>query len=111
MASEKNTEPTWESQGDLSVVTEDKARTETPRLYRILLHTDDYTAMDFVVMVLKTVFHHSEAEAVRIMLEVHQRGIGLAGIYSYEIAETRVHKVARLAREHEYPLRCSMEPE
>lgn len=84
---------------------------KTPQQYRVLLHNDDYTTMEFVVMVLMTAFHHAEPAAVRIMLQVHQKGVGTAGVYSYEIAEARIAKVDRLAREHEFPLRCTMEPE
>ncbi|NTU59827.1 MAG: ATP-dependent Clp protease adaptor ClpS [Deltaproteobacteria bacterium] len=85
-------------------------KTKTPRLYRVLLHNDDYTTMEFVVMVLVAVFHHSETEAVRIMLHVHKAGVGVAGVFSREVAETRVGQVTRLARDHEFPLKCTMEP-
>ncbi len=81
-----------------------------PRLYKVLLHNDDYTTMEFVVMVLATVFHRSEAEAVQIMLHVHRRGVGVAGVYPREIAESRVAKVCHMAREAEFPLLCTMEP-
>jgi ATP-dependent Clp protease adaptor protein ClpS len=93
------------------VATESEQEVKRPRLYKVLLHNDDYTTMEFVVLVLTSIFHHPEPEAVRIMLQVHQKGIGVAGVYSYEVAEARIAKVARLAREHEFPLRCSMEPE
>jgi ATP-dependent Clp protease adaptor protein ClpS len=82
----------------------------TPRLYRVLLHNDDYTTMEFVVMVLMSVFHRTESEAIQIMLHVHRRGVGVAGVYPREVAESRVAKAARLAREAEFPLRCTMEP-
>jgi ATP-dependent Clp protease adaptor protein ClpS len=91
------------------------ARTQTerklkkPRLYKVLLHNDDYTTMEFVVWVLQSVFHHPEEKAVRIMLHVHQNGIGVAGTYPREVAETHVSEVEGLAREHEFPLRCTME--
>lgn len=93
------------------VATEPEKKVKQPHLYKVLLHNDDYTTMEFVVEVLKTVFHHSESDAMNIMLHVHQRGIGVAGVFSYEIAESKANKVMRLAREHEYPLRCSVEPE
>ncbi len=96
---------------DEAVATEQEQKVERPRLFKVLLHNDDYTTMEFVVMVLMTVFHHPEPEAVRIMMHVHQKGVGVAGIYSYEIAETKAAKVTRLARENEFPLRCSVEPE
>ena len=94
-----------------SVATESERKVQRPRLYKVLLHNDDYTTMEFVVMVLMSVFHHPEPQAARIMLQVHQKGVGVAGVYSYEVAEARIDKVARLAREHEFPLRCSMEPD
>ena len=80
-----------------------------PKMYKVLLHNDDYTTMEFVVFVLQGIFHRSEADAVQIMLHVHKNGIGVAGVYSYEIAETRIAQVETLARQHEFPLRCSME--
>ncbi len=98
-------------EGEGAVATENQQKVERPRRFKVLLHNDDYTTMEFVVMVLVTVFHHPEAEAVRIMMHVHQKGVGVAGVYSYEIAETKAAKVTRLARENEFPLRCSVEPE
>ena len=80
-----------------------------PPLYRVLLHNDDYTTMEFVVFVLQSVFNHSEARATEIMLHVHRKGIGVAGVYTHEVAETRVNEVHALAQAHEFPLRCSME--
>ena len=97
--------------GDGDVATETVKKLKHPQLYKVLLHNDDYTTMEFVVLVLRSVFHHSESEAVNIMLHVHRRGVGVAGVFSYEIAETKAAKVMRMAREHEYPLRCSVEPE
>ncbi len=82
-----------------------------PQRYKVLVHNDNYTTMEFVVMVLEVVFHRQDADAVRIMLHVHKEGVGVAGVYSYEEAEARIAKVVRLARDHEFPLRCSMEPE
>jgi ATP-dependent Clp protease adaptor protein ClpS len=75
----------------------------------VLLHNDDYTTMEFVVWVLQCVFHHDETTATQIMLHVHRTGIGVAGVYTREVAETRVAQVDTLAREHEFPLRSSME--
>ena len=82
-----------------------------PTFYRVLLLNDDYTTMEFVVEILKTVFHKSIEEAIRIMLNVHPAGFGLCGIYAYEIAETKVDTVHALAREHGFPLKCTMEKE
>jgi ATP-dependent Clp protease adaptor protein ClpS len=91
--------------------TRPQEKAKKPRLYKVLLHNDDYTTMEFVVWILQTVFHHDETAATRIMLHVHKNGLGVAGIYPHEIAETRATTVERLARQHEYPLRCSVEEE
>lgn len=84
---------------------------EEPPLYRVFLHNDDYTTMQFVVDVLMVVFNKSMEEATLIMLNVHKKGVGLCGIYPFEIAETKVDTVGTLARENGFPLRCSMERE
>jgi ATP-dependent Clp protease adaptor protein ClpS len=76
----------------------------------VVLLNDDYTTMEFVVMVLMTVFNHPEARAVELMLRVHHEGAATAGVYSREVAETKVSKVTELARQHEFPLRCALEP-
>jgi len=98
-------------QGDVRVVerTQQEDKLARPRRWKVLLHNDDYTTMEFVVWVLQAVFHHDETTATQIMLHVHQNGIGVAGVYTREVAETRVSQVEALAREHEFPLRCSME--
>jgi ATP-dependent Clp protease adaptor protein ClpS len=85
--------------------------TKRPELYRVVLHNDDYTAMEFVVDILETVFGKSPAEAYRVMLHVHQTGIGIAGVYTHEVAETKVAEVENLAQEAGYPLRASLEEE
>ena len=95
---------------DRDVVVETEKRLKRPSLFKVLLHNDDYTTMEFVVLVLRSVFHMDESGAVQVMLHVHRKGAGVAGVYSYEIAETKVHKVTELARNSDYPLRCSMEP-
>jgi ATP-dependent Clp protease adaptor protein ClpS len=99
----------WDNAHDSNVATETEKKVKRPQLYKVLLHNDDYTTMEFVVHVLSSVFHHPESEAVAIMLQVHKKGVGVAGIFSYEIAEAKANKVMRLAREHEFPLRCSVE--
>lgn len=101
----------WEEGGDLATEEETEQKLDKPRMYKVLLHNDNYTTMDFVVFVLMAVFHHKEAEAVRIMLAVHRKGVGLAGVYEYGIAETKVEKVRQLAEDAQFPLQCSMEPE
>ena len=80
-----------------------------PSMYKVLLHNDDYTTMEFVVQVLVSVFHKSVEEAIRIMLNVHHKGSGVCGLYTFEVAETKVKTVIRLARDNGYPLQCSME--
>jgi ATP-dependent Clp protease adaptor protein ClpS len=89
--------------------TRTERRLQKPRMYKVLLHNDDYTTMEFVVYVLQGIFHRSETDAVQIMLHVHKNGIGVAGVYTREVAETRITQVEALARSHEYPLRCSMD--
>ncbi len=91
--------------------TKTRAKTAKPPLYKVILLNDDYTPMEFVVEVLKAVFHKPHAEATRIMLHVHQNGMGVAGVYPFEIAETKVRTVEELARQAEYPLKCTMEKE
>jgi len=103
--------PTYHPQPDEAVLTESKRKLKKPPLYRVLLHNDNYTTMEFVVFVLMRIFNHSEVEAFRVMLQVHTRGVGVAGVYTREIAETRIAKVTTLAREYEYPLLCTMEEE
>ncbi len=100
-----------EGEGGTRVITRPKPveRLKHPRRFKVLLHNDDYTTMEFVVWVLQSVFHHDETTATEIMLHVHHNGIGVAGVYAYDIAETRVKQVEALAREHEFPLRSSME--
>ena len=83
--------------------------TKEPPLYRVLLHNDDYTTMEFVVHILETIFHKTLSEATAIMLQVHHRGIGVCGHYPREIAETKVTTVTNLAQKRGFPLRCSME--
>ena len=82
---------------------------EEPPMYRVLLHNDDYTTMEFVVHILMNVFNKSMAEATQIMLNVHNNGLGVCGVYAYEVAETKVETVHNMARESGFPLRCSME--
>ncbi|RPI01557.1 MAG: ATP-dependent Clp protease adapter ClpS [Calditrichaeota bacterium] len=88
---------------------DDQVLIDEPKLYKVLLHNDHYTTMDFVVMVLETVFYKSHEEAQYIMIKVHREGIGLCGIYPFDIAEGKVIQVLQLARKNEFPLKCTME--
>lgn len=80
-----------------------------PKLYRVILVNDDYTTMDFVIEILIVVFHKPAAEATRIMLDVHKNGKGFCGVYTYDIATTKIDRVHQLARKREFPLKCSLE--
>ena len=102
-----------EFEDDAGTITKVKPekKLKRPQLYRVLLHNDDYTTREFVVQVLHAVFHLGEQDAIRVMLHVHHNGVGVAGVYTREVAETKVQTVERLAREQEFPLRLSMEPE
>lgn len=84
---------------------------DEPPMYKVLLHNDDYTTMEFVVEILIYVFNKSPEEAIEIMLNVHHSGIGLCGVYTFEVSETKVETVHTLAREHGFPLKCTMEKE
>ena len=88
---------------------ESETKPERPPLYKVLLHNDNFTPMEFVVIILQTVFKHGESEAVRIMLSVHRQGVGLAGVYPYEVAEMKVDRVTSIAQANEFPLLCTME--
>ena len=91
--------------------TKTQSKTKRPPVYKVILLNDDYTPMEFVVDLLKSVFHKPHAEATKIMLWVHQNGMGVAGVYPFEIAETKVRTVEDLAHEAQYPLKCVMEKE
>lgn len=98
-------------ENDEAVLTESQQKVTKPPLYRVLLHNDDYTTMEFVVYVLQNVFQKGEEEAVRIMLNVHVQGVGVAGVYTYEVAEMKVAQVMALSQANDYPLLATMEPE
>lgn len=91
------------------VVTKTRTKTKKPSLYRVLMLNDDYTPMEFVVHVLERFFNKNADEATQIMLHVHQKGIGVCGVYPYDIAETKVVQVMDFARKHQHPLQCTME--
>ena len=91
------------------VATRHRREVKEPPMFKVLLHNDDYTTMEFVIMILESVFQKRAEEATKIMMNVHQQGIGVAGVYSRDIAETKVALVHDLARQHEHPLKCSLE--
>ena len=91
--------------------TKEQTKTKKPSLYKCILLNDDYTPMEFVVKILRQIFHKQQAEATRIMLHVHQNGMGVAGVYPYEIAETKIRTVEEMAKEAQFPLKCVMEKE
>jgi ATP-dependent Clp protease adaptor protein ClpS len=95
---------------DEAPVAESEEKTEEPSLFKVLLHNDDYTTMEFVVWVLESVFNMPEEQAIQVMLNVHLQGIGVAGLYTFEVAEMKVEKTISLAREQEFPLLATMEP-
>ena len=98
-----------DGQAGAAVVTERKVDAQPPSLYKVLLHNDDFTPMDFVIMVLENYFGKDRNAATEIMLAVHQKGVGTCGTYPFEIAETKVMQVMECARENEHPLQCTME--
>jgi ATP-dependent Clp protease adaptor protein ClpS len=100
-----------EDEGDTNVITKTKPKTQRPPMYKVLLLNDDYTPMEFVVLVLERFFGISHAQAVEIMLTVHKKGVAVVGVFSYEIAETKVAQVMDFARRNQHPLQCTMEKE
>src|SRR6478609_8325658 len=96
-----------------STLTEERQeqKLQPPRMWRVLLHNDDYTTQDFVVWILETIFQKPRGEAFAIMLSVHRSGLGLAGVYTHDVAETKLQAVRARAEEHEFPLLVTMEPE
>jgi ATP-dependent Clp protease adaptor protein ClpS len=101
--------PKRELDRERDLATLDQVRVERPRLYEVVLHNDDYTTQDFVVYVLMKFFQHDAASAQQIMLHVHTKGLGVAGVYPRDIAETKAAQVVRFARDNEMPLRCSVQ--
>lgn len=102
-----NTSPEIEE----NILSDTKDEAKEPSMYKVLLHNDDYTTMDFVVEILMTVFNKSMEESILIMMSVHRQGIGICGLYTFEVAETKMNSVHALARGKGFPLRCSMEKE
>ncbi len=100
-----------DQQGDVATEKKSKTRAQKPRLFKVIFHNDDYTTMEFVVRALESIFNKSPAEATQIMLVVHKRGQGVAGVYSREVAETKVYQTKEWARQEGHPLMVTMEPE
>lgn len=92
-----------------AIITKPKTKTKRPSLYRVLLLNDDYTPMEFVILVLERFFNKTREDATQIMLHVHQNGVGECGVFTYEVAETKVTQVMDFARKHQHPLQCVME--
>ncbi len=95
--------------GDDATVETSRPQLKRPPKYKVLLHNDDFTPMDFVVWILESFFHMGREQANRVMWQVHTEGIGVAGVFTREIAETKVEQVSNQAREHQHPLKCTME--
>ena len=95
----------------VNIATKQKPQTQKPSMYKVLLLNDDYTPMEFVVQILETFFNKNKEDATRIMLHVHQKGVGLCGVYTFEVAETKVAQTLTAARMAEHPLQCTMEKE
>ena len=98
-----------DGQGQVGIATKTRAKPKKPSQFKVLMLNDDYTPMEFVVMVLKRFFSMDLEQATRVMLHVHQRGVGVCGIYPYEIAETKVNQVMDFARQNQHPLQCTLE--
>ncbi len=97
--------------GQTGVATKTRSKVKKPSMYTVLMVNDDYTPMEFVVQVLERFFSKAHEDAIRIMLQVHQRGVGICGVYTYEVAETKVTQVIDFARKNEHPLQCTLEKE
>jgi len=95
--------------GDTLTTAKPALRTKKPSMYKVLLLNDDYTPMDFVITILERYFNKQAEDATRIMLHVHQNGVGICGVYTFEVAETKVTQVMDFARQHQHPLQCTME--
>jgi ATP-dependent Clp protease adaptor protein ClpS len=102
---------TGNGDGKTDLVTKVRPKTKKPSLYKVLLLNDDYTPMEFVILVLEHFFSKDREEATRIMLHVHHKGVGICGVYTFEVAETKVTQVMDFARQHQHPLQCTMEKE
>ena len=108
---DREDEPTRRGKTEVGVLTRAQIKPKKPALYRVLLLNDDFTPMDFVVHILERFFSKNRQEATEIMMQVHRRGVGVCGTYTYEVAETKVNLVMDYARKNEHPLQCTMEKE
>ncbi|MFC1674218.1 ATP-dependent Clp protease adapter ClpS [Pseudomonadota bacterium] len=95
--------------GDVGLALKTRSKTKKPSMYKVLLLNDDYTPMEFVIHILERIFNKSQQEATQIMLHVHQKGAGLCGVYTYDVAETKAAQVMDIARKNEHPLQCTIE--
>ena len=109
MMADRGNEDDGSSGPSIGIATRTRARTKRPSLYKVLMLNDEYTPMEFVVHVLQRFFKMDLEEATRVMLHVHQRGVGICGIFSYEVAETKVNQVMDFARQNQHPLQCTLE--
>lgn len=105
MAKRPKKQEELQTQGDVAV----KTKTKKPSLYRVIMLNDDFTPMEFVVSLLRSIFNKSETEATEIMLQIHHSGVGVCGVYTYEVAETKMAQVIEIARRSQHPLRCEIE--
>ncbi len=103
--------PLQEPRTGTATKTRARPKLQPPSMWKVILHNDDYTTQEFVVWILETIFRKPEPEAVRIMLDVHKRGKGIAGVYPFDIADTKIAQVKSVAQQHEFPLLCTLEPE
>ena len=103
---DKNTD---NDKGQSQVILETRPRTKKPSMYKVIMLNDDYTPMEFVILVLERFFNKTSEEATQIMMHVHQKGVGVCGVFTYEVAETKVQQVMDLARQHQHPLQCTLE--
>lgn len=111
LSNDHNNQDHDENERDESVVTKVKPRVKRPSMFKVILHNDDYTTMDFVIDVLRTFFAKTQEQAMGIMLQIHHDGVGVCGVYSFEVAESKCQKVTMYAKQHGHPLKCSVEKE
>lgn len=111
MTQQNNSTKSPHGEPGVGLLVKTRPETKKPSLYKVLLLNDDYTPMDFVVLVLERFFGKNEIEATEIMLSVHKKGVGLCGVYTFEVAETKVAQVMTFARLHQHPLQCTLEKE